>query len=129
MLLNNSFYHLPSSTCLDFHVNLPNTHTHTHRRRCDIAVEKYKELKKKTTVNIITLSGGTAHAPNYTDEAGFHVHEATASANYLVASGVENHMIYKEWASYGIFVSLFLSFSLTFGWILFCFCECDLGLI
>ena len=47
-------------------------------------------------LTIITTSAGTAHTPNAVDPEGFHVSEARASSQYLVAHGVRPADIVEE---------------------------------
>lgn len=58
---------------------------HTEQRLLS-AVKLYSDLHKKTNTRplIITLSQGTTHKPNPTDQAGFVVFEATAAAKWLL---------------------------------------------
>ena len=58
---------------------------HTEQRLLS-AGKLYSDLHKKTSVRplIITLSQGTTHKPNPTDQAGFGVFESTAAAKWLL---------------------------------------------
>eukprot|EP00127_Corallochytrium_limacisporum_P003394 Clim_evm22s149 gene=Clim_evmTU22s149 len=51
-------------------------------------------------IPILCCGGGTYHKPNYTNEAGFAVHESTSCGEFLVNQGVGAEHIFKEWSSY-----------------------------
>lgn len=48
-----------------------------------------------STCACVCSGGGTPHKPDVLGPTGHVIHESTSCANYLMATGVEPHMIYK----------------------------------
>ena len=66
-------------------------------RRLDAAFAIWQSDRSQ---KILTLSAGTTHRPNYTDEHGFPVYEATSAAWYLHRKGVPLELLFRECSSY-----------------------------
>jgi len=93
------------------------------KRRLDLSVQIYKQFYNKTQtqtqtqkskdfspIQMICTGGGTYHKPSFLNKNGFAVHESTACAEYLIKSGIDPSIIYKEWSSYDTIANAYFTF-------------------